>query len=70
MRRTPPLAVPVVLRSPGDLGSPADGDHPIREIAWVLSPSTVVAFSRNPHDIVAPLATNFIVRLEKTATLQ
>ncbi|MGH7737827.1 MAG: methyltransferase domain-containing protein, partial [Candidatus Tyrphobacter sp.] len=37
----------------------------LREVAWLLSPSRSLAFSKSPRSVLSPLATNFFILFEK-----
>lgn len=62
------LPVPILRRTAAQVTSSFAG-HPVslREVAWVLSPSPGVLFSRNANSLFAPLATNFLVCLERNS---
>jgi ubiquinone/menaquinone biosynthesis C-methylase UbiE len=60
-------AFPVILRTVPELARDASPvGLMLREIAWVLSPTNVVIFSRRTT-APSPLATNFLIRFEKAA---
>jgi hypothetical protein len=66
IRRTLPLAVPVILRDPITIvRAAAELNLTVYEFGWVLSPSNTVLFNRSAASHVAPLATNFIAALRK-----
>jgi ubiquinone/menaquinone biosynthesis C-methylase UbiE len=59
-------ALPIVRRAVADVVDVATTLRlDVVEVAWVLSPSSVVAFSRLADSPLAPLATNFILCLRK-----
>jgi len=60
------VTVPVISRTARELiASAANLDVTLREIAWVISPSNMVFFTRGPSDGFDPLAANFILCMRK-----
>lgn len=67
LTRPPALPLPILRRSAGEIaeaGASGLGLH-VDEVAWLLSPLDRVVFTRKATAAVAPLATNFIVKLRK-----
>ncbi len=66
VRKTPPLAVPVVLRTTSQLTLAArQFGLQLTDVAWVLSPLTTLVYTRGECWIGSPLASNIIVRFSK-----
>ncbi len=61
--------VPVILRKASEVEKLVAG-LPVatREVAWVLSPTHAVAYSRASRAVIAPLATNFILCFSATTS--
>ena len=60
--------LPIIRRSARDIVlDAAEFSLTLVDAAWVLSPSTAVAYDRHAGSILAPFATNFILCLQKAA---